>query len=71
MSPLSTRAPGSLVTIVTIASQNAPRLQRLASFGVVPGAALRLIALRPTVVVECEHTSLALEEEVAAQILVR
>jgi Fe2+ transport system protein FeoA len=71
MSRLTDVKAGSMVTITRVDSKAAPRLQRLASFGIVPGMRMRLVAKKPTFVLECEHTSLAIDGDVAGEIYVR
>ena len=63
--PLGTSAP-----ISSIAPTSAARLNRLASYGIVPGSEVRLVSRRPAVVVECGSASVALEDEIAQEIFV-
>jgi DtxR family transcriptional regulator, Mn-dependent transcriptional regulator len=62
---------GATAPIVFIAPKTAARLNRLATLGVVPGTSVRLLQRKPSYVIECGETSLALEEEVAGEIYVR
>jgi DtxR family transcriptional regulator, Mn-dependent transcriptional regulator len=62
---------GQSAPIVFIAPKSAARLNRLATLGVVPGTSVRLMQRKPSFVIECGETSLALEEEVAGEIYVR
>lgn len=62
---------GQSAPIVFIAPKTAARLNRLATLGVVPGTMIRLLQRKPSVVIECGETSLAIEEEVAGEIYVR
>ena len=57
-------------TVAPVASIMAPssRLNRLASFGIVPGTEVRVMKRTPAVVLQCGGTSLALDDEVARQI---
>ncbi len=48
----------------------AARVDRLASVGILPGVELRVHQTRPVVVVESEGTVLALEREIAADVIV-
>lgn len=64
--PLSTAA-----SVVFIAPKSVSRLTRLASFGVVPGSTVKLIERKPSVVLSCGNTSLAIEDEIAKEIYVR
>lgn len=70
VTPLAESAVGADYRIVFLASPADHRLDRLAAFGVVPGARLRLRQRRPTFVVRIGETDLALEREVAAAVFV-
>lgn len=61
---------GASAAIASIAHTSAARLNRLASYGIVPGSELRLISRRPAVVVQCGSASVALEDEIAREIFV-
>jgi Fe2+ transport system protein FeoA len=61
---------GTTATISSIAPTSAARLNRLASYGIVPGSEVRLVARRPAVVVACGPASVALEDEIAREIYV-
>jgi DtxR family Mn-dependent transcriptional regulator len=56
--------------IVFIASRSHRRMDRLSSFGVLPGARLRLHQRSPAFIVRVGETDIALEPEVAADIFV-
>lgn len=68
--PLSDSAIGHGYRIVFIASRAHRRLDRLAAFGIVPGAFVRLHQRRPTFMVQVGGTDVALEHEVAGDIYV-
>jgi DtxR family transcriptional regulator, Mn-dependent transcriptional regulator len=57
--------------IVFIAPKSAARLNRLATLGVLPGTDIRLLQRKPSIVIDCGETSIALEEEIAYEIYVR
>lgn len=63
--------PGIRARIVFIAPSVSARLDRLGSFGVVPGTEITLRQKHPSLVIEFGGTSLALEEDVAREIYVR
>lgn len=71
ISPLSAVAPGIRARIAFIAPSVSKRLDRLGSYGVVPGTMVTLRQKRPSFVIEVGGTTLALEEEVAREIFVR
>ena len=62
---------GATGTVVFIAPRSVQRLNRLAAFGVVPGSEVRLIERRPSVVLACGQTSIAIEDEIGREIYVR
>ncbi|HVS33068.1 MAG TPA: metal-dependent transcriptional regulator [Thermoanaerobaculia bacterium] len=62
---------GSSGSVVFIAPKSVSRLNRLASFGVVPGSSVRLVERKPSVVFSCGHTSIAVEDEIGREIYVR
>jgi DtxR family Mn-dependent transcriptional regulator len=70
VTPLSQSAIGQSCRVVFIASRSHRRLDRLAAFGVVPGAMLRLHQRLPTFMIQIGGTDIALESEVAADIFV-
>jgi DtxR family Mn-dependent transcriptional regulator len=76
MRPLVVALPdlelGKTARIVFMAAKNAERrVDRLGSYGVVPGSLIRLRQKRPSFVIELEGTSLALDGDVAREIYVR
>jgi Fe2+ transport system protein FeoA len=62
---------GTSASIAFIDSKSAARIQRLAAFGIVPGSEVRVIARRPSCVLACGASSIALDEEIAREIYVR
>ncbi len=56
--------------IVGAIEASAARVDRLASLGILPGVELRVQQTRPVVVVECDETVLALEREIASEVVV-
>ena len=63
--------PGEAASIVSIPHDSLARVSRLASFGIVAGTEVRLIARLPTVVLECGSTQIAVEPEIGRESLVR
>ncbi len=70
VTPLSQSAIGAAYRVVFIASRSHRRMDRLAAFGVVPGALLRLHQRLPTFMIQVGGTDIALEQEVAGDIFV-
>ncbi|HUP61349.1 MAG TPA: metal-dependent transcriptional regulator [Thermoanaerobaculia bacterium] len=62
---------GTTASVVFITPKSVSRLNRLASFGVVPGSRVRLIERKPSVVLACGSTSIAVEDEIGKEIYVR
>jgi len=62
---------GTSASVAFVDSKSAARIQRLAAFGIVPGSEVRVIARRPSCVVACGASSIALDEEIAREIYVR
>jgi Fe2+ transport system protein FeoA len=61
---------GTCAPVASIAPTSAARLNRLASYGIVPGSEVRLVSRRPAVVLQCGSASVALEDEIAREIYV-
>lgn len=66
--PLSEFPPGASVRIVFLTPSFHQRLDRLSSFGVLPGAVVRLHQKHPACVLRVGATEVALEREVAGEI---
>jgi len=68
---VSTLAPGEAATVVCLGERNGSRYGTLSVFGIVAGAEVTLIQRRPACVVKIGETELALDPEIAADLLVR
>ena len=68
--PITDLPLGTSAAVASIAPTSAARLNRLASYGIIPGSEVRLVSRRPAVVVECGSASVALEDEIAREIYV-
>lgn len=66
--PLSDFPPGASVRIVFLTPKFHQRLDRLSSFGVLPGAVVRLHQKHPACVLRVGATEVAIEREVAGEI---
>jgi Fe2+ transport system protein FeoA len=62
---------GATGSVVFIAPSAGSRVARLAAYGIVAGTELRLIARKPTVVLESGQTTIAVEPEIGREIFVR
>ena len=59
---------GETARVVCVGSEREARPSLLAAFGLVPGAEIQLVQLRPACVVRVDETELALDGEVADEI---
>jgi len=69
--PLHDLEPGTRGKIVFMLPDAQTRLARLSALGIMPGASVRLLQKRPTVVLQVDETTVALELEVAGEIFVK
>lgn len=67
---LSSLRAGQTATIVRIASVEPSRVVKLSSLGVMPGARVTLVQRHPAVVLRVAETSVAVDMEVAEDIVV-
>ncbi len=68
---VSALAPGETATVVCLGERNGSRYGTLSVFGVVAGAQVTLVQRRPACVVRIGETELALDPEIAEELLVR
>lgn len=68
--PLTRLAAGEEGKVAYLSSSDPSRLHKLMAFGIAPGMRVRVHQHYPTMVVQCEHTQLAMEEEIARDIRV-
>lgn len=68
--PLTRLRPGESGVIVRIASTMPERVVKLSSLGVMPGVRVTLLQRNPAVVVQVAETSIALDGEVADDIVI-
>jgi len=69
--PLEQLEPGQSARIVFMSPRDRAIVDRLGAYGVAPGSAIRLRQRRPSVVLDIEGTTLALDPAVARAIYVR
>ncbi len=62
---------GARAEILCLGDTRSPRQDRLGAFGVVPGAEITLVQRQPACVIRIGETELALDREIADEILVR
>ena len=68
--PLVRLETGATAKIAYVSTPSHPRLHKLMSFGLTPGAVLNLHQKSPSYVISCGQTEIALEEDVARDIYV-
>ena len=66
--PLTRLAAGEEGKVAYLSSASPSRLHKLMAFGIAPGMRVRVHQHYPTMVIQCEHTQLAMEEEIARDI---
>jgi DtxR family Mn-dependent transcriptional regulator len=69
--PLTELKTGETARIAYITTTHHPRLHKLLSFGISPGSTVKIHQKFPSLIIQSEHTELALEESVARDIFVR
>ena len=68
--PITQLKPGEEGRVAYLSSTSQSRLHKLMAFGISPGMTVRVHQHYPTVVMECEHTQLAMEADIARDIQV-
>jgi Fe2+ transport system protein FeoA len=61
---------GASAPVAFITATSASRLNRLASYGIVPGTEVRLVSRRPAVILACGSAFVALEDDISSEIYV-
>lgn len=61
---------GESARVAYLSAAQITRLQKLSSFGISPGATIKLLQKYPSFVVQCEETQIALEQDIARNIYV-
>lgn len=69
--PVSELSFGTQAEVLCVGGSGNGRQDRLAVFGLAPGAEITVIQQTPSCVLKIDETELALDPEIAAQILVR
>jgi DtxR family transcriptional regulator, Mn-dependent transcriptional regulator len=70
VAPLSEVTAGEQYEIASIRQHNRSRMARLATYGVIPGSRVHLLQKRPAYVIRIGETDLALDIDVARDIMV-
>ncbi len=69
--PITELNPGDDGRIVFIAPKEHKRLDKLSSFGVIPGSTIKLHQKTPSYIIKVGETDLAIDEDIAKEIYVR
>ncbi|MDH4227677.1 MAG: metal-dependent transcriptional regulator [Deltaproteobacteria bacterium] len=69
--PLLDIDAGESVRIAFIAPKTFKRIEKLGSMGLVPGSVIKLVQKRPAYVIKLAETTVAIEEDIAADIFVK
>lgn len=69
--PFSSLLAGSSAKIAYITSIHYPRLDKLASLGIIPGARVKMHQTKPSYIIQIGHTQVALDKEILKDIYVR
>jgi Fe2+ transport system protein FeoA len=67
--PLAALRPGEKAVVAALPA-DARRLARLLAFGILPGTALEVLQTFPVFVLSFGHTKLAIDSEIAGQIMI-
>ena len=68
--PLNRVRIGDLVKVAYVKTTANSRMHKLSHFGIIPGATLRLHQKKPSFVIQCDNTQVAMEEDVVKDIFV-
>jgi DtxR family Mn-dependent transcriptional regulator len=68
--PVTKLAAGEEGRVAYLSSKSQSRLHKLMAFGIAPGMHIKVHQHYPTMVIECEHTQLAMEADIARDIQV-
>lgn len=73
--PVVVRLPefevGMPAKVVFIKPSDASRISRLSSFGILPGTVIKLIQRKPSIVIQIDETTIAIDPELANEIFVK
>jgi DtxR family Mn-dependent transcriptional regulator len=69
--PLTELAAGESARVTYLTTARHPRIHKLLSFGITPGALIKLHQRYPSYIIQCGNTEVAIEEEIARDIQVR
>lgn len=61
---------GEKATVVRIKTDDRQKLRKLTAFGIMPGASVNIIQKYPAVVIQIGFTQVALDDEIASEIIV-
>ncbi|MCX7711860.1 MAG: ferrous iron transport protein A [Clostridia bacterium] len=68
--PLTMLKAGQEAKIVTVKTEDNQKLRKLAAFGIFPGTEIQVIQCYPSIVIQAGFTQIALDSEIASEIIV-
>jgi len=68
--PLTKVNKNESACVVEIKTNDIPKVRKLAAFGLMPGSLVKVIQKYPAIVIQSGYTQLALDEDIAAEIIV-
>ncbi len=68
--PCDRLALGETARVAYVSTRSHPRLLKLSALGILPGVSIKLLQKWPSIVLQCEETEIALDEETAREIYV-
>lgn len=69
--PLTKLKKNESACVVEINTEDTPKIRKLAAFGLMPGSSVRVIQKYPAIIIQSGFTQLALDEDIAAEIMVK
>jgi len=68
--PLTKLKKNESSCVVEIKTGDTPKIRKLAAFGLMPGSSVRVVQKYPAIIIQSGFTQLALDEDIAAEIMV-
>jgi Fe2+ transport system protein FeoA len=68
--PLTKLKKNESACVVEIKTEDTPKIRKLAAFGLMPGSSVRVVQKYPAIIIQSGFTQLALDEDIAAEIMV-
>jgi Fe2+ transport system protein A len=68
--PLTKVNKNESACVIEIKTNDIPKIRKLAAFGLMPGSFVRVIQKYPAIVIQSGFTQLALDDDIASEIIV-